>query len=41
VDAPKMMSRIYIRPDWVGIIDFETRMPSAIERAMERLQAPA
>ena len=30
------MARVYLTPDWVGIIDFETRFPSAIERAMER-----
>jgi hypothetical protein len=28
------MARIRVRPEWVGIIDFETRFPSAIERAM-------
>lgn len=33
------MSRIFITPEWVGILDFETRFPSAIERAMERAQA--
>ncbi len=30
------MARIFIRPEWVGILDFETRFPSAIEHAMER-----
>jgi hypothetical protein len=30
------MSRIFIRPEWVAIMDFETRFPSALERAMER-----
>jgi len=30
------MSRIFIRPEWVGILDFETRFPSGVERAMER-----
>jgi hypothetical protein len=30
------MSRVFIRPEWVGILDFETRFPSAMERAMER-----
>ena len=29
------MVRIAIRPEWVGIIDFETRLPSAVERAIE------
>jgi hypothetical protein len=29
-------SRIFITPEWVGILDFETRFPSAVERAMER-----
>lgn len=33
------MARIFIRPTWVGILDFEGRFPSAIERAMERLQS--
>ncbi|MCB0061533.1 MAG: pyridoxamine 5'-phosphate oxidase family protein [Caldilineaceae bacterium] len=28
------MNRIFILPSWVGILDFETRFPSAIERAM-------
>jgi hypothetical protein len=32
------MARIFIKPTWVGILDFESRFPSAIERAMERLQ---
>jgi len=30
------MARVFVRPEWVGILDFETRFPSAIERAMER-----
>ena len=30
------MTRILMHPDWVGIIDFETRLPSAVERAIER-----
>jgi len=33
------MTRIFVQPSWVGIIDFETRFPSAIERAMQRAQA--
>ncbi|MCB0023806.1 MAG: pyridoxamine 5'-phosphate oxidase family protein [Caldilinea sp.] len=32
------MARIFITPTWVGILDFETRFPSALERAMEGLQ---
>jgi nitroimidazol reductase NimA-like FMN-containing flavoprotein (pyridoxamine 5'-phosphate oxidase superfamily) len=35
------MARIFIRPEWVGVLDFETRFPSALERAMERAQAGA
>ncbi len=35
------MSRVFVRPEWVGILDFETRFPSALERAMERAQAQA
>jgi hypothetical protein len=31
--CPRMI-RIFILPEWVGVIDFETRFPSAIERAM-------
>ncbi len=33
------MARVFVRPEWVGILDFETRFPSALERAMERAQA--
>ena len=32
------MARIFITPTWVGILDFETRFPSALERAMEHMQ---
>lgn len=28
------MARIVVRPDWVGLLDFEQRFPSAIESAM-------
>lgn len=35
------MTRVFIRPEWVGILDFEERFPSAIERAMEQTQAQA
>jgi hypothetical protein len=28
------MVRLAVRPEWVGILDFETRFPSAIETAM-------
>jgi len=31
--CPQML-RIRVTPTWVGILDFETRFPSAIERAM-------
>ena len=31
--SPKM-ARVAITPEWVGILDFETRFPSAIEKAM-------
>ncbi len=30
------MTRILIHPDWVGLLDFETRLLSAVERAIER-----
>ena len=33
------MARVFITPEWVGILDFETRFPSALERAMEQAQA--
>jgi hypothetical protein len=33
------MSRIFITPEWVAVIDFETRFPSAIERAMQKAGA--
>jgi hypothetical protein len=29
------MGRVFVRPTWVGLLDFETRFPSALERAME------
>ena len=35
------MTRIFIHPDWVGLLDFETRLPSAVERAVARAQASA
>jgi len=33
------MARAFISPEWVGVLDLETRFPSAVERAMERAQA--
>ena len=33
------MVRVGIRPEWVGILDYQTRFPSFIERAMEAAQA--
>jgi hypothetical protein len=33
------MARVFVKPEWVGILDFETRFPSSIERAMEQAQA--
>jgi hypothetical protein len=30
------MTRIFIRPDWVGVLDFEKRGPGAVERAARR-----
>ena len=33
------MARIFVTPEWVGILDFETRFPSSLERAMEQAQA--
>lgn len=34
------MAHIFITPRWVGILDFETRYPSALKRSMERAQSP-
>lgn len=28
------MARVAVKPEWVGILDFQTRLPSAIEKAM-------
>lgn len=36
--CPRMV-RTFVRPHWVGVLDFETRLPSSIEIAMERAQA--
>lgn len=33
------MARIFIAPEWVGILDFERRFPSALERAMAQAQS--
>jgi hypothetical protein len=33
------MARVFVRPTWVGLLDFETRFPSALERAMETAAA--
>ena len=30
------MTRLFIHPDWVGLLDFETRLPGAVERAIAR-----
>jgi hypothetical protein len=30
------MGRIFITPEWAAVLDFETRFPNALERAMER-----
>jgi len=35
------MARVFVQPEWVGILDFETRFPSALERAMERAGTPS
>jgi hypothetical protein len=35
------MARVAIRPAWVAVLDFQTRFPSALERAMEAAQAKA
>jgi Pyridoxamine 5'-phosphate oxidase len=33
------MTRVYITPEWVAIMDFQQRFPNALERAMERAAA--
>jgi hypothetical protein len=30
------MTRFFLTPTWVALLDYETRFPSAVERAMER-----
>ena len=35
------MTRIFVTPEWVSVVDFETRFPGVVERAMERAQAGA
>jgi hypothetical protein len=32
----KQMARIAIAPEWIKILDFETRFPRAIEQAVEK-----
>jgi hypothetical protein len=34
-------ARVFIRPDWVALQDFETRLPNPVERAIERTRAGA
>ncbi len=33
------MTRIYVPPEWVAILDFQLRFPNALERAMQRAAA--
>ncbi len=37
------LTRICIRPEWVGLLDFATgeHLPSAVERAIARQQTPS
>jgi hypothetical protein len=35
----KSMVRVAVTPEWVGILDFDKRYPSAIEKAMAGMQA--
>jgi hypothetical protein len=32
------MTRLFVRPDRVGVLDFQTRFPSAVERAIARVK---
>ncbi len=36
---PVAMTRIRVRPEWVGLLNFQDRFPSAIEKAMAQAQA--
>ena len=33
-----VMVRIFVQPEWVGLIDFETRFPSAVEHGQARIE---
>ena len=33
----QQMARVAIKPEWVGIMDFQTRFPSEVERAIESM----
>jgi hypothetical protein len=33
------MARVFVRPEWAGILNFETRFPNAIELAIEHAAA--
>jgi pyridoxamine 5'-phosphate oxidase-like protein len=35
------MARLALTPEWVGILDFEQRFPSALEEAMAKMQPAA
>jgi hypothetical protein len=35
------MARLAVTPEWVGVLDFETRFPSALEQAIEEERANA
>lgn len=37
--CPRMV-RVFITPEWVAILDFQERFPSALERAMEGAATP-
>jgi hypothetical protein len=37
----KQMARIAITPEWAKLIDFETTLPTAIERAIREREASA
>ena len=34
-----LTGRVFVKPNWVGVMDFEGRFPNAIERAMEQAGA--
>jgi hypothetical protein len=34
--AREWVGNVFVTPEWVALLDFQTRFPSALERAMEK-----